>query len=492
MDIRNITKTFVFYIFVVLFPTAAFSETMKHSTDNAANPDSYIVKIDHTLFENNLDDITSEMRSFSDNLSTKKIIGKSHPTKLQNESGKNLCKLNSNSFAPATQEKQFSEIGNNQHKVIATHNTECNIEAKAYPLGDLLSVNQANPKIALDPIKPSKLPLVPAGFSKLILESPTSPAAKLIGSDKQIKSISTSSALAAQLLNGLNSDGDFQTGVAVDFLPYSLIRGDSLSLGEYRSSRFQRFLANTKFSVATVPAPGSNARAALGVEFMLINDSDPRIDMEYQRELDKISVQIPDKAKFPCFPGQISNQNCFTNADRLALIQKMAPDVEAAQKEAKKRLEQNPVWVLGIGQSWVSTTGSYQNLQGEGMSLWTTYKLGLGGNSKLLLHASLRNGERQKQKDNSFANVDTLVGGVRLLSGDDNFRFSLETTYNRESQELNRINDNLYFGVGLEPRIADNTWLAVSFGGSTGRQNGADLQFTTGLKWNFNPGSASD
>ena len=111
---------------------------------------------------------------------------------------------------------------------------------------------------------------------------------------------------------------------------------------------------------------------------------------------------------------------------------------------------------------------------------------------RLLLHASIRNGEKQKQSNGNFANVDTVVGGVRLQSGDDNFRFSLETAYNRESQVINRISDYLSFGVGIEPRISDNTWLAVSFGGSTGRQNGADFQFTTGLKWNFNPGSAND
>jgi hypothetical protein len=352
------------------------------------------------------------------------------------------------------------------------------------------TIDKPNPKIALDQSTPSKLPQVPFGFSKLILESPTSPAAKLIGSDKDIKSISTSAALSTQLLNGLNSDGDFQTGVAIDFLPYSLIRGDSLTLEEYRKSWFQRFLANTKLSVATLPAPGSSARAALGVEFMLINDGDPRIDMEYQDKINEISKSIPEKFKI-CTASSCPSKN--EPAELTKFIQKeISPFVEIAQKDAKQRLEQKNTWVVGLGQSWVSTTKSYQNLQGEGMGFWTTYKQGLGGNSKLLLHVSIRNGERQKQGDGNFANVDTVVGGARLQSGDDNFRFSLETAYNRESQGINRINDYLSFGVGLEPRIADNTWLAVSFGGSTGRQNGADLQFTTGLKWNFNPGSASD
>ncbi len=359
--------------------------------------------------------------------------------------------------------------------------------AKTYSIRDSLSAIKAKPEIALDQNKPSSLPKVPAGFSTLILESPTSPAANLIGSDKTILSVSTSAVLATQLLNGLNSDGDFQTGVAFDILPYSLIRGDDLTLEEYRQSSFQRFLANTKFSVATIVAADKARRAALGVEFMLINDSDPRTDMIYQKKLNEISVEFIEPAAKICLPGK-----CLTLEQRLALLQQIAPHVKDAQKEAKQRLEKKTVWTLGLGQSWVSPNGSYQNLQGEGIGVWTTYKQSIGGNSKMLLHTSLRSKERTKQSDGNFANVDTLVGGVRLLSGDDNFRFSLETAYNRESQEINRINEYLSFGVGLEPRIADNTWLSVSFGGSTGRRNGADLQFTTGLKWNFNPGSSGD
>jgi hypothetical protein len=359
--------------------------------------------------------------------------------------------------------------------------------AKTYSIRDSSSTIKGKPDIALDQSNPSTLQKVPAGFSKLILESPTSPAAKLIGSDKNILSISTSAVLATQLLNGLNSDGDFQTGITFDILPYSLIRGDDLTLEEYRQSSFQRFLANTKFSVATVAAADKSRRAALGVEFMLINDSDPRMDMTYQERLNEISVEfIKPEAKI-CLPGK-----CLTPAQRLALIQQIAPSVKEAQKEAKQRLEKKTVWTLGLGQSWVSSSGNYQNLQGEGMGIWTTYKQSIGGNSKILLHTSLRSKERTKQSNGDFSNVDTLVGGVRLLSGDDNFRFSLETAYNRESQEINRINEYLSFGVGLEPRITDNTWLSVAFGCSTGRKNGADLQFTTGLKWNFNPGVSGD
>ncbi len=492
MYIRNISQAFIFFAFAIMFPTAAFSEAINYSTGDITNNDKYIIKTDHVLLEQNLEDIKSEAELFPNALSNEIVVGNNYPARLQNELSLDSCIFNSNSVASTTQEKQASETAKSKSEVIVKYDSDCNIMATAYPLESSSFIEQANPKIALSQSASSQLPKVPIGFSKLILESPTSPAARLIGSDKTIKSISTSAALAAQLLNGLNSDGDFQTGVAIDFLPYSLIRGDSLTLEDYRKSWFQRFFANTKLSIATVPAPGSTARAALGVEFMLVNDSDPRIDTEYQKKINEISESIPIPAKFKiCTPS-----SCPSKTERPELIkfiqEKIVPYVEEAQKDAKRRLEQKNVWVVGLGQSWVSPTRSYQNLQGEGMGFWTTYKQGLGGNSKLLVHASIRNGERTKQSDGNFVNLDTIIAGVRLQSGDDNFRFSLETAYNRENQGINRINDYLSFGIGLEPRIADNTFLAVSFGGSTGRQNGADLQFTTGLKWNFNPGSAND
>jgi hypothetical protein len=83
------------------------------------------------------------------------------------------------------------------------------------------------------------------------------------------------------------------------------------------------------------------------------------------------------------------------------------------------------------------------------MGFWTTYKQGINTNSQLLFHASYRTNERLKVNGSSseFINADTLVGGVRLLSGDRNFRFSLETTYNRESPSGGKANnDYLYYG----------------------------------------------
>jgi hypothetical protein len=337
---------------------------------------------------------------------------------------------------------------------------------------------------SISQITPSLPTKIPAAFTSLNLASPSSPAAQLFGlGEGKITTISTPDQFGLQVLNGLDNDGRFNTGIAVDTLPYVLIRGNDLTLEDYRSSWFQRFASNTKFSIATTKSEDktSTVRAGLGIEFVLINEGDPRMDEEYANDLLKIQGDILKEV------SKIGGPKATPQKLKEAATA-FNPEIEKVKARAEKRAGQKPMWTVALGQSWVSPTGLYSNLQGEGMGAWTTYRQKVGDESQLLLHASTRGGERVSDKKGGFVNADTLVGGVRYQSGNRDFRFSLETAYNRESQGGQKINDYLSFGVGFEPRIFDNSWLSVSFGGNTGRQTGTDFQFRTGIKWNINPG----
>jgi hypothetical protein len=351
----------------------------------------------------------------------------------------------------------------------------------------------------------------PIGWGEVKFSSTNSPAAKLIGTDEgRIQTISTPAELSVKLLNGLNSDGDFAPTLAVDILPYTLFKGKELTLANYRNSPFERFLANTKLSVATnkVMENSGPARLGVGLEFVLINNGDLRNDQclikdikyiaEHERD-SKLEPCIPDidpqkggatEPSFtPCDKKRKSDEEC--RKEREVYVEYIDKQYLMAKKAAEKRGDQASIWTAALGSSWVSPNGRYNNLQSEGMGFWTTYKQGINTNSQLLFHASYRTNERLKVNGSSseFINADTLVGGVRLLSGDRNFRFSLETTYNRESPSGGKPNnDYLYYGIGVEPRIGENLWLSLSFGGTTGRQNGSDVQIVSGLKWNFNTG----
>jgi hypothetical protein len=342
--------------------------------------------------------------------------------------------------------------------------------------------------VAQIPPATSALPLVPAAFSDIKLTKPTSPAAKLIGVDGKITpTITTPSQFGFEVLNGLDNGGKFNTGIAVDMLPYVLIRGNELTLDDYKKSDFQWFLSNTKLSIATTKSLDDiGARAGLGIEFTILNNGDLRRDQEYQDKIIDLQQKlILKKFRDAGGPGKLSG------AEQKAILDASDVNIEAVKKEAEQLSGQKAIWTAAIGQSWVSPTGLYSDLRGEGMGLWTTYSMGVGGNSQLLIHASLRNGEQLKLNNNNVVNANTLVGGIRYQTGDSNFRFSLETAYNRESHNGQQINDYLSFGIGLEPRIFDNSWLSLSLGGTSGKQDSNDFQFKTGIKWNINPGYLS-
>jgi hypothetical protein len=342
-------------------------------------------------------------------------------------------------------------------------------------------VFQSNPSIdvskAINTVNPDEKNK-PISWTNIEFYSPTSPAAKLIGSnpDGAISSISTPSALSVAILNGLNSDGEFARGLSVDMLPYVLTRAKGLTLAEYRSSEFQRFLANTKLSIATTKADNSgSARIGVGLEFVLQNDGDLRKNEQLLNCIEKIIADSPGTPD-------------MTKEDLAKLLIEREPKFAAAKKAAESDGDSRTMWTAAVGSSWVSPTEKYSDLRGEGMGVWTTYKKGIGTNSQLLFHGSYRSNERVSDRKNGYVNADTLLGGVRLLSGDQNFRFSLETTYNRESQGGKQNNDYLSYGVGLEPKVGQDLWLSLYFGGTTGKQIGSDVQVGAGLKWNFNTG----
>jgi hypothetical protein len=368
------------------------------------------------------------------------------------------------------------------------------------------SIAQVSPIDIVNPDPKNK----PIGWGEIKFSSTNSPAAKLIGTDEgKIQTISTPSELSVNLLNGLNSDGDFAPTLAVDMLPYTLFRGKELTLANYRNSSLERFLANTKLSVATnkVMENSGSARLGVGLEFVLINNGDLRTDQCLMQDITYIAEReqnpnlnpciaairpqagIVEPSFKPCDRKKKSEEECRKNREEY--VEYIDKQYLKAKQAAEKRGDQASIWTAAIGSSWVSPNGRYNNLQSEGMGIWTTYKQGINTNSQLLFHASYRTNERLKVNsgNNEFINADTLVGGVRLLSGDRNFRFSLETTYNRESPTGGKPNnDYLYYGLGIEPRIGENLWLSLSFGGTTGRQNGSDVQIVSGLKWNFNTG----
>ena len=315
----------------------------------------------------------------------------------------------------------------------------------------------------------------PLGWSALDFSTPPSPAAKIIGYSGEIGAISTPNELAIKLLNGLDSDGKFQTGVAIDIAPYLLIRGTNFTLEDYTkpTGGFNRFLANSKISIAT-GSRDSVSRIGLGAEFILLNEGDPRMDLELLKDFQSLVDTLP-----PFDPK---------DPDYLTYNSSIKPQILAAKDRAKKRAMAKPIWTVGIGTSLISATNKNFDFRGDGTGVWSTFKTGLGGDSELIVHGYYRGAARTEDRNLGFVNVDTLTTAVRVRTGSENFKFSMETAYNLETQAGKASNSYFSFGLGVEPKITDKLWLSLSMSGSPGKQTGGDIQIFSGLKWNFNNG----
>jgi hypothetical protein len=344
----------------------------------------------------------------------------------------------------------------------------------------------------------------PIGWSQRNFATPDSPASKLIGSSPStIPNISTPGALAANLLNGFNSDGKFVTGIAIDTVPYLLFRGPGITLEEYRKNEgLEQFLSNLSLSIATDKETSSEtARVGIAAQFTILNQGDRRIDPEYSKVLNSFAKLITEDIAFvDSLKDLTAEQRNQAIATKYKKWQESPCEIDPTTKEEKpcfareiNRLEKKPIWTVAVGSSFITPNGRYSDLRGDGMGIWSTYRQGIGGNTQLIFHTAYRSGERITDSQGAFFNGDTFLLGTRLRMGDEtNSRFSLEAAYNLENRQGNSSNSYLTLGVGLEQKFIpqENLWFLFSFTAEPGRQNGSDFRFNSGVKWEFgSPGS---
>ena len=241
------------------------------------------------------------------------------------------------------------------------------------------------------------------------------------------------------------------------------------------------FFANTTISVATSrETSGNTARVGIAAQFKIINEGDRRMDNGYLTKLETFAEKI---TKDPNSPN-------WSETERTQKISAKLKDFKDSPEyiDEINRLEQQPIWTVAVGSSFITPTGRYSDLRGDGMGIWSTYRQGIGGNNQLIFHGAYRSGERISDPNGSFFIGDTILVGTRLRMGDDlNSRFSLETAYNIENRQGGSQNSYLSFGLGLEQKIVqkENLWLSLSFTADPGRQNGGDFRFNSGIKWDF-------
>lgn len=360
---------------------------------------------------------------------------------------------------------------------------------------DTPTVSSSSPTaVAQGPsLRPERIPLnldAPGStaFTSVDMSVPESPAFTVLGVTPETVIRPTSPrAFATSLLNGVDQNGNFQSGLAMDFVPYLLIAGDELSLRKYQTSGIVRLLSRTQFSFATAKGAtedDKSLRLAMGLHMTLWDRGDPR--------LDRTLIKCFEDFRLPVITNLNDTEG---NAKARDAAKEFNDSVSTRCREQAQEDNWNASsWIIGAAPSWISTDGQTKNLGWNGGGFWTSLSYGFEGvpglekNSQLILHGRYRNREVVPDPitTGAFFSQDSLFFGTRFRTGRPTFNGSFEYTFLRSRIKGLNFDNSSRLSLLFERRITGDTWFNLSLGGETGRQDGRNNGFVlTSFKWAF-------
>lgn len=328
--------------------------------------------------------------------------------------------------------------------------------------------------------------------TKLDYSVPEAPAFAALGvSSEQVVRPATPRDFAFSLLNGLDAQGNFQTGVALDTAPYLLLNGANVSLNSYRSSRWQRFASRAQLSFGTakgISSDDESTRVGLGFRFTFLDLGDPRMSTELDQKFSEMINKLhQNKASAP--PAKL---NLDKPEETFKALQE-ASDKETAwlknewrpiQDEFRAKSWNRTRWDGAFAPTWINTgDGSYR---WDGASVWSSFAYGFEGipgvlkdNASCVFHVRYKNGEHVAVVDggSEFFKQDSLLLGARLQFGGKDLTGAAELAYVHTWPDGRSEDGFCRFAVGLEKRISDNVWLVFSLGKNSSSENSKDDVF---------------
>lgn len=373
---------------------------------------------------------------------------------------------------------------------------------------------------------------------------PESPAFSVLGVNAEnVIRPETPRDLALSLLNGVDPQGNMQTGIALDFTPYLLIRGTSFSLAEYRHHPFEQFLSRIQLSFATTKGSSEDdksLRAAVGLRFTVVDLGDARTDKLLDKRFFEITDQIQkqDRAKLDVLSIRLAKLedriDKATSDEEKGKINQQIEEIDADIKELKKVGEQQlqSAWkqaldehnkgtwnatniAFGVAPVFFSTDGSFDKLTSEGVTVYSTVAFGfdifkntdgeppssalnwLRKNAQMLVHARYAVGEKKpldngmgfRKQDSAVVGAQLRMRGPSIWSKEDkggDFTFSLEGDY--IYTDFRKGGDDTFYrfiaAVEIKPFKNAGVTLKLSVGGETQRRMDGDNAFVlSAISW---------
>lgn len=130
---------------------------------------------------------------------------------------------------------------------------------------------------------------------------PSSPAFAMLGiSPEEIVTPTTPKEFATSVLNGLDVNGNLQSGIALDFSPYLVFGGSQMTLDTYRKNNYKKWLSRIQVSFAITKGSDDEDQAkrmAIGVRIPLVDKADPRLDDKLLNCYDDYKEEITERSE---------------------------------------------------------------------------------------------------------------------------------------------------------------------------------------------------
>ena len=328
---------------------------------------------------------------------------------------------------------------------------------------------------------------------------PESPAFAVLGMTPQtVLRPATPQQFATSLINGLDQNGNFQNGLAIETAPYMLFNGENVTIRDYMDQYLTRLLSRAQFSFAVTKGSSGDdlsSRLAAGINFALWDRGDPRVYRPGQ-EGDVLDCFVKNLDTSIIIPPSIDpdDADAVRNfvAPELARLKLLA---DKCRSEGQKARWNRSAWTIAYAPSWISKTGQNSDFKWNGGAFWTSLAYGfeevpsLRKIGQLIAHVRYRSREEVPDEGNpgQFLTQNTWFVGARFRAGSPRFALNFEDAYLRSKTPGGLVDTSNRFSIGSELRLNDNLYFVISAGGHSGRTNGQNDGFVmTSFKYGFN------
>lgn len=375
------------------------------------------------------------------------------------------------------------------------------------------------------------------------LSIPEAPGFTILGlTPQEVTRPTTPREFATTLINSIDQNGNFQTGIAIDTAPYQLFFGKRVNRdrdyippqkdklieqnGELIDKRsreplkgyFTRFLWRTQFSLATTKGTteaDKSARIGAGFNFIFFDYGDPNTDFKLRDCHNQLVLNLLDKIykemgfndrKDPRIKEADIDK---ANARRRFLVTQggILEQYDKCIEESEKRNFGRSSFGVGVAGSWITENGDSSKFTNNGQGLWASLAYGFEHfpglrcseteikeennrciTPQLIFHFRRRVKETVPNPlaEGMFTTKDSNLFGVRLRVGVPKWAVNFEGVYRGERYAGRTSSNNIQASVGADYRVTENFYLNFAVGGETKESNipnTGKVFIRTAFKW---------